>query len=64
MKSVNRTLLAMLIGAALVVPVVAIGEALGFGSIAWIAAIMAILVVVSLIDREGFYGPRRQSRPQ
>ena len=60
MKDVNRTLLAMLIGSALVVPVVAIGEALGFGSLAWIAAIMAILVLVSLIDREGFYGPPRR----
>lgn len=58
----NRTLLALLAGVALLVPVVAIGEALGFGSLAWIAAIMAIVVVVSLIDREGFYGPRPPGR--
>ncbi len=58
MSGMNRTLLAALIGAALLVPVVAIGEAADFGSLAWIATIMGVLVVVSLIDREGFYGPR------
>lgn len=56
MKTMNRTLLALLLGAALLVPVVAIGEALGFGTLAWIVAIVAVVVVASLVDREGFYG--------
>lgn len=60
MRPMNRTLLAALVAIALLVPVVAIGEALGFGSLAWIAAIIAIGVVASLIDREGFYGPPRR----
>ena len=56
MRAMNRTVLALLVGVALAIPVALIGEALGFGSLAWIAAVMAIVVVVSLIDREGFYG--------
>jgi len=58
----SRTLLAALVGVALLVPVVAIAEAIRFGSLAWVAAIMAVLVVVSLVDREGFYGPRPRAR--
>ena len=64
MNRVNRTLLAALVGVALLVPVVAIGEAVGFGSLAWVAAILAVAVVASRVDRDGFYGPRRPSRPQ
>ena len=60
MRVVNRSLLAALVAIALLVPVVAIGEALGFGSIAWIVAIVAIVGIASLIDREGFYGPPRR----
>lgn len=60
MRAVNRTLLAALVSIALLVPVVAVGEALDFGSLAWIAAILAIGIIASLIDREGFYGPRPQ----
>ncbi len=57
----NRTGLALLVAVVLAVPVALIGEALGFGSLAWIAAVLAILVVASLIDREGFYGTASQS---
>lgn len=57
----NRTLLALLVGVTLLVPVVAIGEALGFGSLAWSASIVAVVVVASLVDREGFYGTPTRS---
>ena len=62
MTGMSRTLLAALVGVALLVPVVAIAEAIRFGSLAWVAAIMAVLGVVSLVDREGFYGPRPRAR--
>ena len=64
MRAVNRTLLAALVGIALIVPVALIGDALDFGSIAWIVAVVAVAAIASLIDREGFYGPPRQSRGQ
>ena len=63
MRAVNRTALAFLVGVVLAIPVALAGEALGFGSLAWIAAVVAILLIASAIDREGFYGPPRQSRP-
>ncbi|MCA1679891.1 MAG: hypothetical protein LC777_13550 [Actinobacteria bacterium] len=58
----NRTLLAALVAIGLLVPVVAIGEALDFGGLAWVVAIVAVGVVASLFDREGFYGPRPGSQ--
>lgn len=61
MSAMHPTLRAALIGAALLVPVVAIGEAVGFGDLAWIAATMAVVVVASLVDRDGFYGTDSRS---
>lgn len=56
MSNVNRGLLSFLVGAALAVPVTFIGEALDFGGLAWLAALVALMFVASLVDREGFYG--------
>lgn len=58
MSTVNRPLVAALVGILLVIPIAIVGDAVGFGSLAWIVAILAIGFIVSLIDREGFYGPR------
>jgi hypothetical protein len=53
-----RTLLAFVAGAILTVPYVLIGEALDFGGLAWLGGFVVVLVLASLADREGFYGPR------
>ncbi len=60
MKPVNRTVLAFVVGVVLAIPLTVVGEALDFASLAWIPAVLALLLLVSLIDREGFYGPRSQ----
>lgn len=51
-----RTVLAAIVGVALLVPVVAVGEAVGFGFLAWTASIIGVVVVASLVNRDGFYG--------
>jgi hypothetical protein len=43
--------------------VVLIGEALDFGGLAWLGALVVALLLVSLVDREYFYGPPSRSRP-
>ena len=48
-------------GAALCVPAVCIGEALHFGGFAWLVTLVVLMLVTSLFDREGFYGPRDPS---
>jgi peptidoglycan/LPS O-acetylase OafA/YrhL len=53
-----RTLLAFVVGAVLTVPLVLIGETLDFGGLAYLAGLVVVLVLASLGDREGFYGPR------
>jgi hypothetical protein len=52
-----RTLLAFVVGGALAVFLALIGEALEFGGFAWLAGLVVVLVLASLVDREGFYGP-------
>jgi hypothetical protein len=54
-----RTLLAFAVGGALAVFLALIGEALEFGGLAWLAGLVVVLVLASLVDREGFYGPPR-----
>ena len=58
MNAMHRGLLAALVGVGLVVPLAIVGDAVGFSSLVWIAAILAVGFIVSLVDREGFYGPR------
>jgi hypothetical protein len=62
MNSVMRFGLTVLVGGILLVPVVAIAEALDFGALAWLVAFVVVLLLASLVDREGFYGPREPSR--
>jgi hypothetical protein len=62
MNSVMRFGLTVLVGGILLVPVVAIAEALDFGGLAWLVAFVVVLLLASLVDREGFYGPREPSR--
>jgi hypothetical protein len=52
-KRVARILLAMI---AMTVPIVMIGEALDFGGLAWLGALLVGLLLVSLVDRDYFYG--------
>jgi hypothetical protein len=60
-KRVARILLAMI---AITVPIVLIGEALHFGGLAWLGALLVGLLLVSLVDRDYFYGspPETHSR--
>jgi hypothetical protein len=53
-KRIARILLAMV---AITVPIVLIGEALDFGGLAWLGALLVGLLLVSLVDRDYFYGP-------
>ena len=39
-----------------------IGEALDFGGLAWLGALLVGLLLVSLVDREYFYGPSERTR--
>jgi hypothetical protein len=52
-KRVARILLAMV---AITVPIGLIGEALDFGGLAWLGALVVGLLLVSLVDRDYFYG--------
>jgi hypothetical protein len=52
-KRVARILLAMV---AITVPTVLIGEVLDFGGLAWLGALLVDLLLVSLVDRDYFYG--------
>lgn len=56
MKAMNRTVLAFLTLALLCVPMALIGQALEFSAWAWMAALLVVVVIASLVDRDGFYG--------
>jgi tRNA A37 threonylcarbamoyladenosine dehydratase len=60
MSNVNRTLLAFAAILPLAVVVVVIGNALGLGSWGFTALALVAVVLVSLVDREGFYGTTRR----
>jgi hypothetical protein len=57
----RRAVLAFLAGMLLCIPAAIIGEALDFGGFAWLCTIVVLLLVTSLFDREGYYGPRDPS---
>jgi hypothetical protein len=46
------------------VPIVLVGQALEFGGLAWLGALVVALLLVSLVDRDYFYGsaPKTHSR--
>ena len=64
MSSVNRTILAFAAILPLAGVAVVIGNALGLGSWGFTALAVVAVLVVTLIDREGFYGnPRERHTP-
>ncbi len=62
MKPVSRTALAFTVGIALAVTAGVVGKQLAFGSWGFTGLAVAVVLVVSLIDREGFYGTERERR--
>jgi hypothetical protein len=56
MNEMNRTILALGVGLLLCVPLALIGQALDFSDWAWMAGLVVVMVLASLVDREGFYG--------
>jgi hypothetical protein len=58
MKRMSRTFVAIAIGAIVFVPVGLVARALDFGPAAWFGVFLAMMFFTSLLDREGFYGPR------
>ena len=65
MSSVNRTILAFAAILPLAGVAVLIGNALGLGSWGFTALAIVALLIVTLLDREGFYGtPRGRHTPR
>ena len=60
MKAMSRTILAFATLALLCVPMALIGQALDFSGWAWMGALVVVMVLASLVDREGFYGTTRR----
>jgi hypothetical protein len=58
MSDVNRTFLAFAALVVLLVPLVKVAKSLDVGSWGLTAIGVAVMLLVSLIDREGFYGSR------
>lgn len=63
MTRMNRTVLAVLVGVMLAIPVGLIAGSWGIKS-GWALTGITVLIglIVTLIDREGFYGPREPKR--
>ena len=63
MGSVNRALLAILVGLALVSAAALVGQALDLSSWAITGFAVAVGLLATRLDREGFYGaaPRRRA---
>ena len=65
MTSVNRTILAFAAILPLTGVAVVIGNALGFGSWGFTGLAVVVGLLVTLLDREGFYGtPRERHTPR
>jgi hypothetical protein len=58
MNGVSRTLLAYAVGVALLAPLTIVAESLEVGSWGRTGIVVAVMLLISLIDREGFYGSR------
>ena len=59
MIRMNRTVLAAVVGVILTIPAALLAESLGIDD-GWPLVGVALVIgfIVSLVDREGFYGPR------
>jgi hypothetical protein len=62
MRSVNRTILAFIAILPLAGVAVVLGNALGLGSWGFTGLALVALLLVTLLDREGFYGTARGRR--
>jgi hypothetical protein len=60
MKCVNRTALALITATVLAIAIGVIGTELGLGSWGFTAVALVALLLVTLLDREGFYGTARR----
>jgi len=58
----GRGLLAFLVGVVVLIPLVIVAESIGIGSWGMTGLGFVVMLLISLIDREGFYGPRGDSR--
>ncbi|MGH2741826.1 MAG: hypothetical protein ACRDN8_04945 [Thermoleophilaceae bacterium] len=56
----SRTALAFVVAALLAVLAGLLGSALGLGSWGFTALAIAVGLLATLVDREGFYGPRER----
>lgn len=61
MRTMKRTFIAFVVGGAVLVPLTILGERLDVGSWVGTATVVLAMFVTSLVDREGFYGPRDPS---
>jgi hypothetical protein len=64
MSSVNRTILAFAAIVPLAGVAVVIGNALGLGSWGFTGLALVVGLLVTLLDREGFYGTRGGHAPR
>ena len=62
MTCMGRGLLAFLVGVVVLIPLVIVAESIGIGSWGMTGLGFVVMLLISLIDREGFYGPRGDSR--
>ncbi|MGI8660876.1 MAG: hypothetical protein ACR2LH_07580 [Thermoleophilaceae bacterium] len=58
----GRGLLAFLVGVVVLIPLVIVAESIGIGSWGMTGIGFAVMLLISLIDREGFYGPPGDSQ--
>jgi hypothetical protein len=62
MSAMPRTLLTVVALIALTIGAGVIGEALDFNGVAYFGALLVVMLLVSLTDRERFYGPPGTAR--
>ena len=58
MRTMSRTTRVIVATVAAGVMLGVIGDALGFSGWAYLAGLLVVMVLVSLVDRDGFYGTR------
>jgi len=62
MNCMGRGLLAFLVGVVVLIPLVIVAESIGIGSWGMTGIGFAVMLLISVVDREGFYGPPGDSR--
>jgi len=55
-------ILLILAGLAIAAVAAVIGQALDFGGLAWLLALVVVMLAISAVDRERFYGARTPHR--